>query len=214
MIVTTFTSGISYMNTLFLKHATLCLLTVLLCTGSTSADYEKRIVQTLRKYVLAEAAWAMQQAPVTVTATICPRSAGTKNDFYSEGDYWWPDSTNLNGPYIQRDGMTNPENFVAHRLAMIRFSRIVGTLASAYKLTSDQKYVKHAMRHIHAWFVDANTRMNPSLLYAQAIKGRVTGRGIGIIDTIHLMEVAQAIQVMEKNKATDKQTVTDAKNMV
>jgi hypothetical protein len=35
--------------------------------------------------------------------------------------------------------------------------------------------------------------MNPSLLYAQAIKGRVTGRGIGIIDTIHLMEVAQAL---------------------
>jgi hypothetical protein len=36
--------------------------------------------------------------------------------------------------------------------------------------------------------------MNPNLLYAQAIKGRVTGRGIGIIDTIHLIEVVKAIQ--------------------
>jgi hypothetical protein len=40
--------------------------------------------------------------------------------------------------------------------------------------------------------------MNPHLLYAQAIKGRVTGRGIGIIDTIHLVEVAQAIYILEK----------------
>jgi hypothetical protein len=192
------------MTTSFLKNATCCILTVLLFANFTSADEEKRVADTLRKYVLTEASWAMQQAPITVTSAICPRSAGTKNDFYSEGDYWWPDSTNLSGPYIQRDGMTNPENFVAHRLAMIRFSRIVGALASAYKITSDQKYIKQAMRHIHAWFVDPNTRMNPSLLYAQAIKGRATGRGIGIIDTIHLMEVAQAIRVMEKNGATDK----------
>jgi hypothetical protein len=39
--------------------------------------------------------------------------------------------------------------------------------------------------------------MNPSLLYAQAIKGRVTGRGVGIIDTIHLIEVARSIEVLE-----------------
>ena len=31
--------------------------------------------------------------------------------------------------------------------------------------------------------------MNPNLLYAQAISGRFTGRGIGIIDTLHLVEV-------------------------
>jgi hypothetical protein len=33
--------------------------------------------------------------------------------------------------------------------------------------------------------------MNPNLLYAQAIKGVATGRGIGIIDTIQLIEVIQ-----------------------
>ena len=31
--------------------------------------------------------------------------------------------------------------------------------------------------------------MNPNLQYAQAIKGRFTGRGTGIIDTLHLVEV-------------------------
>ena len=39
--------------------------------------------------------------------------------------------------------------------------------------------------------------MNPSLLYAQAIQGRFTGRGIGIIDTIQLLEVAQGVLVMQ-----------------
>ena len=40
--------------------------------------------------------------------------------------------------------------------------------------------------------------MNPSMLYAQAIKGVATGRGIGIIDTIHLVEVAQAALELER----------------
>jgi hypothetical protein len=34
--------------------------------------------------------------------------------------------------------------------------------------------------------------MTPHLLYAQAIQGRFTGRGTGIIDTLHFVEVARA----------------------
>ncbi len=93
--------------------------------------------------------------------------------------------------------MTNPGNFVAHRQAMIRFSRIMGALASAYKITGDQKYVAQALNHCRAWFLDTATLMHPHLLYAQAIKGRATGRGIGVIDTIHFMEVVQALMAMQ-----------------
>ena len=39
--------------------------------------------------------------------------------------------------------------------------------------------------------------MAPHLRYAQAIHGRSPGRGVGIIDTIHLVEVARAIEVLE-----------------
>jgi hypothetical protein len=93
--------------------------------------------------------------------------------------------------------MTNPENFVDHRRAMIRFSMHVGTLTSAYMLTGERRYAEHAARHLLAWFVADATRMNPHLLYAQAIKGKVTGRGIGIIDTIHLIEVAKAASILD-----------------
>ncbi|PMD87651.1 alginate lyase [Siphonobacter sp. BAB-5405] len=161
------------------------------------ADLNIEIQRTLQASVRAEVRWALQQPPRTVTAQPSPRSAGGRHDFYSEGDYWWPDSTNLQGPYLQRDGLSNPDNFVAHRQALIRLSQIMGALASAYVLQPDRRYSEQALRHLKAWFVDTTTRMNPSLTYAQAIKGRVTGRGIGIIDTIHLMEVVQAVQVME-----------------
>ncbi len=162
------------------------------------------MIRTLEKQSLEEAGWAMQQAPVTVTASHCLRSAGGPHDFYSEGDYWWPDPRHPDSPYIQRDGMTNPANFTAHRQAMIRLSRIVGALATAYRLTGDAKYIGPALRHCRAWFVDTATCMNPDLQYAQAIKGRATGRGIGIIDTIQLMEVVEGLEAMEDDDAMDK----------
>ena len=179
-----------------MKHLVAILL-LSLCTAFKPSPPDNAIVHVLRKQVLAEAAWALKQAPVTITAQSCPRSAGGLHDFYSEGDYWWPVPGHPDSPYVQKDGMTNPENFVAHRLAMIRFSRIIGALASAYRITGDNKYVLAAQKHLSAWFTDPATFMHPNLLYAQAIKGRFTGRGIGIIDTIHLMEVAQGILVMQ-----------------
>ncbi|WP_064197353.1 MULTISPECIES: alginate lyase family protein [Emticicia] len=171
-----------------------------------------QVIGVLQKDIIAQANWAMTQKPITITAEQCERSAGGLHDFYSEGDYWWKNPDDPNGPYIQRDGQTNLDNFVAHRKAMIRFSQIVGSLASAYLITKDEKYVKHAFLHINAWFIDKNTLMNPSLLYAQAIKGKATGRGIGIIDTIHLMEVAQGIIVMQKAASVDKNNLQIIKN--
>lgn len=53
--------------------------------------------------------------------------------------------------------------------------------------------------------------MNPSLLYAQAIKGRVTGRGIGIIDTIHLVEVARSIRRLDEGGALSEECAGECK---
>src|SRR5437764_182940 len=121
---------------MMIKRFLICLslmFTAALCINWTEQkgkpEFKQEITTVLRKNITDEAAWAMQQQPITITAQTCSRSAGGKHDFYSEGDYWWPDPKNPDGPYIQRDGMTNPENFVAHRLVMIRFSRIIGALA-------------------------------------------------------------------------------------
>jgi len=179
--------------------------------ASAQNTFKAQATAILKSQILKEAGWAMQQKPITVTAESSSRSAGGKHDFFSEGDYWWPNPADLNGPYLQRDGETNPNNFLAHRYAMIRFSEIIGALASAYQVTGDEKYVKQALVHLKAWFINQETLMNPNLTYAQAIKGLYTGRSIGIIDTIHLMEVAQGIMVMEKAKSFDKSNLTTIK---
>lgn len=186
----------------------------ILLSFKTDVPVKQQAVATLRPYILKEAAWALTQQPVTVTAQTCPRSAGGPHDFYSEGDYWWPNPANPGGPYIQKDGLTNPQNFTAHRLAMIRFSRIIGALASAYRLTHNEKYVRHALLHLKAWFFNPETMMNPNLQYAQAIKGVATGRGIGIIDTIQLMEVIQGLTVMEGSHNIDETTLQGIKGWV
>jgi len=135
---------------------------------------------------------------MTVTASSNDRSAGGKHDFFSEGDYWWPDPNNPGGPYIQRDGMSNPDNFVDHRRYLMRLSVQVPALVAAWTISREQRFADHAARHLNAWFVNKDTRMNPSLQYSQAIHGRVTGRGTGIIDTIHLVEVARAIELLPR----------------
>jgi hypothetical protein len=84
---------------------------------------------------------------------------------------------------------------------MVRLARGVGALGAAFKMTGDRKYADAAASHLRAWFVDPATRMTPSLLYSQAILGSVTGRGVGIIDTIHLIEVSAAIEVLSARGA-------------
>ncbi len=169
------------------------------------------ISQQEQDYIIETATSYLDSVPVTVTASISERSEGGPHDFYSEGDYWWPDPDNPDGPYIRRDGQTNPENFVAHRLAMIRLSRIVGMETSAWLLTGEEKFAKAVADHLNAWFVQPETKMNPSLNYAQAIKGRVTGRGIGIIDAIHLIEVARSVEILEQNNAIPEETIEGTK---
>src|SRR5438093_3220339 len=111
-----------------------------------------------RARVLTAADRYLREAPVTITASRAARSAGGPHDYFSEGDYWWPDPKNPDGPYIQRDGMTNPDNFVAHRHALIRLSVQMPALAAAWLATKDKRFAEHAARHLRAWFLDETTR--------------------------------------------------------
>ena len=141
----------------------------------------------------------LQLKPVTVTSFSCPRSAGGIHDYYSEATYWWPDPANPTAPYIRKDGLNNPDNFDFHRQAISQLSWAVGTLTSAYLLTGKAIYAETAVKHLKAWFVNFETSMNPNFLYAQAIKGVNTGRGIGIIDGIPFIEVTKSVQILENS---------------
>jgi hypothetical protein len=160
-----------------------------------AANDRVRILAGADKYLTAE--------PITVTASHSDRSPGGPHDYFSEGDYWWPDPKNPGGPYIRRDGFSNPQNFNEHREALIRLSLIVPSLTSAWLLTKQKKYANRAALHLRAWFVDPATKMNPNLDHAQAIHGITSGRGTGIIDTLHLVEVARAATLLSAANAID-----------
>jgi len=154
------------------------------------------VAEADRRRILEAASRYVSQAPLTITAFPAKRSAGGLHDFYSQADYFWPNPQNPSGPYINRDGQSNPDNFNEHRKVMIALSIQMPALTAAWVLTEDSRYGERACDHLRAWFVTAETRMNPNLEYAQAVQGVSTGRSYGIIDTLHLVEVARAASIL------------------
>ena len=149
------------------KSLNLCCISLLLVLISCQKEEPallERTVQTLQEKILDQAIENVKEEPITVTAAFSVRSKGGVHDFFSEGDYWWPDPGNPTGPYIRRDGQSNPENFLAHRKALMRFSEIVVNLTSAFLITGDTHYVRQIKAHCNKWFVNDSSKMNPHLL--------------------------------------------------
>jgi hypothetical protein len=156
------------------------------------SDAYRLVAEADRKRILAAVDKYVGEAPMTITSFPTSRSAGGLHDFYSQADYFWPNPNDPNGPYMNRDGQSNPANFDEHRKVMIALSIQMPALTAAWLLTGHWRFGQKACDHLRAWFVAPETRMNPNLLYAQAVQGSSTGRSYGIIDTLHLVEVARA----------------------
>ena len=185
----------------FLARSSAAALAATSARGLAAPSATVNVAATDRARILRAAAAYLNQAPKTLTSAHSPRSAGGPHDYFSEGDYWWPDPNHPDGPYIRRDGFSNPDNFNTHRELLIRLSLIVPALTAAWVLRRERKYAEAAAAHLRAWFVTPGTRMTPALDYAQAIHGISTGRGTGIIDTLHLVEVARSAAWLERSGA-------------
>lgn len=164
--------------------------------------HPRKTVEALeRSRVLSAAEKYLHELPKTLVSAPAPRSAGGVHDYFSEADYFWPNPKDPGGPYINRDGESNPANFNTHRMLLIRLSIQMPALAAAWLLTKRKDFAEHAAAHLRAWFIEPATRMNPNLQFAQAVHGVTTGRSWGIIDTLHLVEVAQAAIVLHNGDA-------------
>ena len=171
---------------------------LLSCTHVSERQAREMVAAPLRDTIIARAEADLNAEPVTITSFPAPESAGGLHEFFSQADYSWPNPEDPDGPFIGRDGYSWPDAFMEHRTALNRFGIIVGNLASAWILTGDRKYADAILPHLYAWFVDEDTMMLPHLKYAQAVHGKSTGRSYGIIDTIHLIEVVQAMIRLEE----------------
>jgi len=128
--------------------------------------------------ILSAADRYLTQPPTPLTTLPAPNSPGTPHDFYSE-----------------------PGTFTAHRDAVLSLAHIVPALTSAYVITKDERYARQAIAHLHAWFLSPETSMTPSLEYAQTIPPAKTGRPEGLIEAVHLVEVAQSFLFLSNSEA-------------
>ena len=127
----------------------------------------------------------MTGGPYSVMNKHTTPPSGDKHDYTSLARYWWPDPSKPDGlPYIQRDGVTNPdaEGPDSDYAQLSKMAGNVETLSLAYFLTGEERYADRAAQLIRVWFLDPETRMNPNLNFPQAILGLVPGRKTGVLD--------------------------------
>lgn len=155
-----------------------------------------------KNWIKLKANESFHKSPVHITDVVSKQSGGGRHDYYSNADYWWPNPDTSDGlPYVKRDGESNPNAFFDHRRIMRSMRTNVANLTAGYLVTGNEEYAHKAVQFLKQFFLDAETKMNPHLLYAQAIPGVCDGRGIGIIDTLHLIDVPMAIDALNKSKA-------------
>lgn len=155
------------------------------------------------KQLMKDADKALKFGPVSVMEKTNTPPSGNRHDYMSLAPYWWADSSKANGlPYIRKDGQTNPEvKEYKDKDYMPKLCEYVQTLALAYYFSEDEMYAEHAAKLLRVWFLDPETRMNPNLNYAQAIKGRNDGRGAGLIDSRHYVKLVDGIALLKGSKS-------------
>ena len=131
--------------------------------------------------------------------------SGDKHDYMSIAPYWWPNPNRSSGlPYVRRDGQINPErDQTSDRKRLEGMVQTTKTLSLGYFFTGREEYAAHARKILLAWFSDPATKMNPNLTYAQAIPGRSSGRGAGIIETHNLPELLDPVAMLNRSKNWD-----------
>jgi hypothetical protein len=158
-----------------------------------------QLIDSLKK----QADALLNMKPVSVMDKAFSPVSGNKHDYMSQAPYFWYDSTKPNGlPYIRKDGVRNPEIYkITDRTYLGRLENASRILSLAWYLTGEEKFAEKAAKLLHTWFLDEATKMNPHLEYGQAIPGVNTGRGIGIIETIALIGIADAAALLNGSKS-------------
>jgi len=162
-------------------------------TPAYTAAYQALLAQ-------ADAALAKTSYSVTQKQSLAP--SGDVHDYVSLSRYWWPNPDTQDGlPYINKDGLSNPElnNYDRNRLG--NMATAVNTLALAYYFSENETYAEKAALLLKTWFINADTKMNPNLEYAQFIPGMngSKGRPEGLIDTYSFVHMLNSISFLKSS---------------
>lgn len=146
-----------------------------------------------------------------VTKQKIPAASGDPHDYMSVGRYWWPNPETPDGlPYVNRDGIVNPDTQDENLFDGLAYRVHVLSLAAFY--FEDQSYSDYAARQLYDWFLNPETYMNPTARYAQAIPGISDGRCCGLIDFAISYRVYDSIGILEEMGCLPEAMVSGIRN--
>lgn len=199
------------------------LLTMMVCVASLTtaaqaiwdSSHLARVKASLnRPYYAASYEALIQRAdsmldvePLSVMMKPAAPLSGDMHDYMSLSRYYWPDPSKHDGlPYVYRDGESTPELALYDRNRLGMTSERVQTLALAWYLSDDERYAAKASQLLRTWFINRDTRMNPSLEYSQVARGHNSDKGnvAGLIDTYSFVEMLDAVALLEGSRAWTK----------
>jgi hypothetical protein len=125
----------------------------------------------------------------------------TAHDYVSLAPYMWPDPSKKDGmPFIQKDGRRNPLAAAYKDGAMLNgLCTDVQLLGLAYYFSSDEVYAERATFLLRVFFMDSETKMNPSFDFSQIVMGKKSSGG-NVISANHLLKAIDGIQLIKSSK--------------
>ncbi len=145
--------------------------------------------------------------PEKVTDGDVPPS-GDVHDFYAIGKLSWRNPDTPDGlPYSRRDGLTNPEAD-GDRYDLGRYNRTISRinlLALAWFYSGDEKYAGKATELLRVWFLNKESRMNPTLKNASALPGVYDGMPVGIIFGVVLIKMVDHVKLLTHSSSWTQQ---------
>jgi len=153
--------------------------------------------------LLDDARAALAVKPFSIVEKTALPPSGDRHDYLSLAPYAWPDPNKADGlPYLTRDGLTHPErDSIPDHAYFTHLVELVETLGLAYWFTADEGYAAHAALLLRTFLVDPATRMNPSLNFAQGVRGKEAGRPAGIIDTAGIARLVDGVALLSDSRS-------------
>lgn len=172
----------------------------LICTSdywnALSKIYPANMQETLKK----AADLALDKSLLSVTFGKKHTLTTDLHDYVSLSPYHWPNPNTPDGfPWIQKDGVINPEykNYDGPKIREL--CARTGLLVSAGHLTGNIAYFQGAARLLKCWFLNPETAMNSHFRYAQFVPGNQTGSCWGLIDSSVFCELLEAVASLPFN---------------